>query len=63
MLEQSTQDTTAQLRATIENELGKLRQLANLPATDIEDMAARLVRAIAPHLTAIEASGPAIRAA
>ena len=57
MLEQSRQDITARVRATIEEELGAFRRFADLPATEIEDMAARLVRAIAPHLAgAAEAS-------
>lgn len=38
--------TYAQLLETIEEELGSLRQFADLPATEIEDMAARIVRAI-----------------
>jgi hypothetical protein len=50
VLEQSRQDITARVRATIEEELGAFRRFADLPATEIEDMAARLVRAIAPHL-------------
>ena len=63
MLEQSTEDFTARLRATIEEELGTFRRLANLPATEIEEMAARLIRAIAPHVTAGEAGRPVSRAA
>ena len=58
MLEQSRQDITARLRATIEEELGGFRRFADLPATEIEDMAARLVRAIAPHLAGAEAGQP-----
>ena len=54
MLEQSRQDITARVRATIEEELGAFRRFADLPATEIEDMAARLVRAIAPHLAGAE---------
>ena len=54
VLEQSRQDIIARLRATIEEELGAFRRFADLPATEIEDMAARLVRAIAPHLAGAE---------
>ena len=63
MLEQGTSDITARLRATIEEELGRFRRFADLPATEIEEMAARLVRAIAPHVAAIEGGAPASRAA
>jgi hypothetical protein len=54
VLEQSRQNITARVRATIEEELGAFRRFADLPATEIEDMAARLVRAIAPHLAGAE---------
>lgn len=62
MLEQSRQNATARLRATIEEELGTFRQLAGLPSTEIEEIAARLTRAIAPQL-GLDAGGVAVRAA
>ena len=62
MIEQSGNDMTARLRATIEEELGMFRRFADVPATELEEMAARLVRAIAPLLAADEAE-PASRAA
>lgn len=40
------QDKSALLRATIEEELGSFRHFADLPATEIEDMTARIMRAI-----------------
>ena len=46
--------TYAQLLATIEEELGSLRQFADLPATEIEEMAARIVRAISSQFKAGE---------
>jgi hypothetical protein len=55
-------DNTARLRATIEEELGAFRRLADLPSTEIEEMAARLARAIAPYVT-IDEQRPASRAA
>ena len=61
MLEQQT-DVTARLRATIEEELGSFRHLAHVPSTDLEEMAGRLARAIAPFLEAIDRM-PASRAA
>ena len=48
MLEQS--NATARLRATIEEELGTFRHFADVPSQELEAMAARLVRAIAPYL-------------
>jgi hypothetical protein len=48
------QDITARLRATIEEELGGFRPLADLPATEIEAMAARIARAVAPLVGAAE---------
>jgi len=44
------QDTTARIRATIEDELGSFRAFAHLPATELEEMAERLTRAITPLL-------------
>ena len=55
-------NTTARLRATIEEELGAFRRLADLPSTEIEEMAARLARAIAPYV-AVDEQRPASRAA
>jgi hypothetical protein len=47
LLEQHT-DVTARLRATIEEELGAFRRLANVPSAELEEMAARLARVVAP---------------
>ena len=63
MLKQGRQDPSAQLRATIEEELGAFRQFADLPAVEIEDMAARIVRAIAPFTGADDSAETASRAA
>lgn len=57
------QDKAARVRAAIEEELGTFRPFADLPATDLEEMAARIARAIAPYLAADHAAAPAIRAA
>lgn len=48
MLEQS--NATARLRATIEEELGTFRQLADVPSADLEEMARRLARVVQPFL-------------
>ena len=48
MLEQP--NVTAHLRATIEEELGTFRQFAHVPAAELEEMAARLARVVAPYL-------------
>ena len=61
MTEPSSKDATARLRATIEEELGRFRRFADVPATELEAMAARLVRAIEPLIA--DASEPASRAA
>lgn len=45
------QDITARLSATIEEELGSFRLLAGAPSTDIEEMAARIARAIEPFVS------------
>lgn len=45
-----TTDTTARIRAILEEELGEFRPFADLSATDIETMAARLTRALEPVL-------------
>jgi hypothetical protein len=50
------QDKSARIRATIEEELGAFRQFAELPATEIEEMAARLARALAPFLADVAAA-------
>ena len=63
MLEQGMQDTPARLRATIEDELGRLRRFADLPAVEIEEMAARIARAVAPFVGTADAKGVASRAA
>jgi hypothetical protein len=44
------QNMIARVRATIEEELGSFRPLADLPATELEAMAERITRAIAPLL-------------
>lgn len=44
------QDKVAQIRATIEEELGAIRHFAHLPATEIEQMAAQITRAIGSFL-------------
>jgi hypothetical protein len=54
MLEPSTSDTTARLRATIEEELGALRRFADVPSSELEEMAARIARAVMPNLGEIE---------
>lgn len=46
------QDITARLRATIEEELGSFRAFADLPASELEVMAERITRAIAPIVAA-----------
>ena len=56
------QDMTARIRATIEEELGSFRAFAGLPATELEAMAERLTRAIAPLVAGAPAT-PAVRAA
>lgn len=43
---------TAQLCAMIEEELGTFRRFEDVPSTELEDMAARIARAIAPFLIA-----------
>jgi hypothetical protein len=43
------------VRAAIEEELGTLRPFADLPATDLEAMAERITRAIAPYISGAEA--------
>jgi len=60
MLEQT--NTTARLRATIEEELGTFRHFADVPSAELEEMAARLARVIAPFLADAE-EAPASRAA
>ena len=46
------QDIISLVRTTIEEELGTFRPLADLPATELEAMAERITRAIAPLLPA-----------
>ena len=48
MLEQT--NTTARLRPTIEQVHGTFRQFADVPSAELEEMAARLARVIAPFL-------------
>ena len=61
MFEKGRQDLAAHLCEAIEEELGKFRRLADVPAVEIEEMAARIARAIAPLVGATE--GAASRAA
>ena len=42
------QDMAARIRAAIEEELGSFRAFADLPATELEAMAERITRVIAP---------------
>lgn len=42
------QDMAARIRVAIEEELGSFRAFADLPATDLETMAERITRVIAP---------------
>ncbi len=42
------QDMAARIQAAIEEELGSFRAFADLPATELEAMAARLTRVITP---------------
>jgi hypothetical protein len=60
--DESRKDISARLRATIEEELGAFRRFADVPAAELEEMAARLVRAIAP-LVAADTTEHASRAA
>ena len=50
------ENVTARLRATIEEELGSSRQFAHVTSAELEAMANRLVRAIAPLLGSEEAA-------
>lgn len=43
-------DVQARVRAILEEELGEFRPLADLPASEIEMMAARLARSLTPVL-------------
>ncbi len=45
-----TTDLSAQVRAILEEELSEFRAFADLPASGIEIIAARLTRALAPVL-------------
>ena len=63
MREQGRQDGSARLRAAIEEELGKFRRFADVPAVEIEEMAARIARALAPLIDAGDQKGTASRAA
>ena len=53
MLEQAK--VTARLRATIEEELGTFRHFADVPSAELEEMAARIARVVAPFLGSDEA--------
>ncbi len=50
MHEQQNAGMVARLRATIEEELGSFRRFSHLPATEIEEMAARLVQSVLPFV-------------
>ena len=54
------QERAEKVRETIEEELGSFVQFADLPATEIETMAVRITRAIAPWL---DLGGEEVRAA
>lgn len=56
-------DTEARLRAAIEEELASLRRLADAPTVEIEEIAARIFRAITPVLGLVDEAEPASRAA
>ncbi len=56
-------DLAALLCATVEEELGAFRQLADLPSTEIEEIATRIVRAIEPQIAAFERGERTVRAA
>ena len=45
------EDLSARVRGILEEELGEFRPFADLSAIEIEAMAARLTRALAPVLT------------
>ncbi len=47
----SEDEITSRVRARIEEELGGFRAFSDLPSTEIETIAARLTRALAPYLT------------
>ena len=44
------QDVILRLAAAVEEELGSFRAFADLPATELEAMAARIVGALGPYL-------------
>ena len=48
-------DDSARLRATIEEELGSFRHFADVPSAELEEMAARIARVVAPFLGSDEA--------
>jgi hypothetical protein len=51
----------AQVRAQIEEELGSMRQFADMPAAEIEAIAVRITRAIEAHLDPSAPEVPAAR--
>jgi len=63
MLEPSRQHITARLRATIEEELGALRRFADVPSDELEEIAARIARAVQPYLGETGAPAQDTRAA
>lgn len=58
-----TTDTLSRACAILEEELGEIRQFADLPASEIEAIAARLARALGPMLESAAAEAPASVAA
>ena len=48
----SSNDVSFKVRAILEEELGEFRAFADVPASGIEEMAARLTRALSPVLEA-----------
>jgi hypothetical protein len=63
MLEEGKQAGMERLREAIEEELGRFRRFADVPSVEIEEMAARIARAIAPIVGATDEAGAASRAA
>ena len=63
VLEEGKQAGTERLLEAIEEELGRFRRFADVPSVEIEEMAARIARAIAPIVGAMDEAGAASRAA
>lgn len=52
----NSSDLSARVRGIIEEELGEFRPFADLPASEIEAMAAKLTRALEPVLASLPAA-------